>query len=838
MSDANPPRGPLAKGASSGAPGPKAPPRHPASISGADLGDASAFPLLRRHSVRIDGVVAPSPTVRFTEPLTAVTTEVTDAAAGMPMLGDASHQSVCAYSNAAAQPRLEVHEAGSPGLGIVGSPSSWCTVVTHGLLDVDHSSSRPPAGAGAGLSPRSQHQPSPPPPPQQQLHRLQQQEAMETKPLNASTSSPCLENSTVLSPELKFLAEQQRLYPAQQQQQQQQQPKDKQERDREERKQATASQASLADVASLSSHAINPSEDQGSMSEMEVAGQTNASGSSSKAGADGAPGGWWLLKWGQGGSSKTGHSPMRKGAHAGSSDDTKHQLAMSSTQIQNLQREVAVKLEEVNSSRKEQAAAVKAANVARAAVDRANMDLSKHLSEARRTAQTLTADLSSVQMKLQQALSVGQTQQESLLRKDAKAREMQAEVDGLEEQLGMARQESSNAEFAMQDYIARLEVADERVKQLQQAAAATCTNKQAAAAAVAAAEAAAAAAAAAPSLPGSRAGSEGPPPAHRHASSESQPMYQHPSAPDPATAGVTAASGSAQTPGGSREAAMLRNMLPRFSHDSFEIGMGPQQVAQLLEVLYVDVQNVTRAVMAVVKPQQTGGSTTEDFVMLCSSSSGDRHSGQAPVSEDDSQQRYQLSLHVSSQVTCWVFNTLMARPLAAVNHQLQYVEEMAQAGDMCEASLLASLMCSEACGGMHTRLLNARDGGDTACNDMVRARSLDLGRHLASLYHCYCIAPADLEMLIYRSLLVGSMIPVVHPSLRLFCTAASQAPGQLQPFNATLHRQVHEVPGLSPSHPVARVVIGSLLPGVGFVGASERLLRERVFTWVKQPCPE
>lgn len=452
MSDANPPRGPLAMGASSGAPGSKAPPRHPASNSGADLGDTSAFPLLRRRSTRIDGVAAPSPAVRYTEPLTAVTTEVTDAATGMPMLGDASHQSSCAYTNAAAQARLDFHQACSPGLGIVGSPSSWSTVVMHGLVDDDHSTSRPPGCAGAGVSPRSQRQPPPPPPPPQQQHQqLRQQEVTNRNPLEASVPSPCPEDAAVLSPELKFLAERQRLYPEQQQHsllQQQTQHKE-QERGREEREEEAASQASLGDLASLSSHAIHPSEDQGSMSDVEITGQSGVAGSSSKMGGEGAPGGWWPFNRGQGGNSKASRSPKRKGTHAGMPDDTKQQLALASNKIQHLQREIAQKLEEISSSRKDHAAALKAVNSGKAAVERANLDLRQNLSEAQRNSQSLNADLSSVNKRLQQALSVAQKQKDSLLRKDAQIREKEAEVEGLEEQLGMARQESSNAEFAL-----------------------------------------------------------------------------------------------------------------------------------------------------------------------------------------------------------------------------------------------------------------------------------------------------------------------------------------------------------------------------------------------------
>lgn len=290
-----------------------------------------------------------------------------------------------------------------------------------------------------------------------------------------------------------------------------------------------------------------------------------------------------------------------------------------------------------------------------------------------------------------------------------------------------------------------------------------------------------------------------------------------------------AQSGAAHTTGGSREAAMLRGMLLRFDHHSFELGMGPQQITQLLELLSRDVQEVADAVISSITPQEASN-ISEDYVMP--PSNPEDHAPEA----DSDMNAYVHRLDISSHIMQLVFSAFMARPLAAVQHPLSCLEQFSQAVDKPNEALLASLLQGQACRDVHAALLKAHDGTSGFWNDIIQAGSLEFGQQLNSVFQCSCV---DVETLVYRSILVGCMVPAAHPSLRLYCTAASLAEsGLLHPFNAANHTQVHEVPGLDPAHPAAHAVVRTLLPGVGFAGEAERIIRERVVTLAKDPCPE
>lgn len=370
----------------------------------------------------------------------------------------------------------------------------------------------------------------------------------------------------------------------------------------------------------------------------------------------------------------------------------------------------------------------------------------------------------------------------------------------------------------MQDLASRLEAAEARANHLEQAAFTVGADARATAAQ--------------PQSSGPT-GTGALSPAHLPAPAEGEPARQETPAPDSDRPRAAAASGSAQASGGSKEAAQLRGVLLRFSHDSFEIGMGPQQIQHLLELLNMDVQEVAQAVMVSMKPQQTDSNTTEDFVMLCSS--GEGQTERASDLENSSMATHEQRVKISSQVMLLMFNNIIARPMTALGHALQSVEQLLHAADGDDAALLASLLCSDACTRMYTQLLNLRSGTSEYWDGTIRTGSVELGRQLASIYPC----PApNLETLVYRSLLVGFMVPATHPSLRFICTVASQGSGQPHPFNAEIHKRVHEVPGLDPDHPVARVVIGCLLPGVAFWGEADSLIRERVVTMAKEPCLE
>lgn len=292
-------------------------------------------------------------------------------------------------------------------------------------------------------------------------------------------------------------------------------------------------------------------------------------------------------------------------------------------------------------------------------------------------------------------------------------------------------------------------------------------------------------------------------------------------------------SGPAQTAGGSREAAMLRGALLRFDRYSFELGLGPQQITQVLEVLNRDIQQVAGAVLDSIRPPSDSSSSIGDDYVMPSCCNADEQPCPTPPPEDRNLDNYVRSLAISSHILQPAFDDLMTCPLAALGHSLAYVEQVSQAADGSELALLASLMRSEACGQMYTELNKAGDGSSEFWNGLVHALSCKLQHKLATVHGW----PApDVRNLVYRSLLLGCMIGAAHPSLQLFCTAAGS--NEEHSFSAAAHSTVHEIPGLEPSHPAARVVLCSVLPGVGFVGEAERLICERVVTWAKDPCPD
>lgn len=165
------------------------------------------------------------------------------------------------------------------------------------------------------------------------------------------------------------------------------------------------------------------------------------------------------------------------------------------------------------------------------------------------------------------------------------------------------------------------------------------------------------------------------------------------------------------------------------------------------------------------------------------------------------------------------------------------VHLISQEVDSTEVALLYSLVRSEACRQMYTGLSKAQDGKSKRWNSIMQANSSELEQKLASLHQCTGL---NVQALIYHALLVSCMVPAAHPNLRLFCTPhpAVADSVMLQPFYAGIHKQVHEVPGLDPSHPASRAVLRTILPGVGFLGEADRIIPERVVTMAKIPCLE
>lgn len=356
-------------------------------------------------------------------------------------------------------------------------------------------------------------------------------------------------------------------------------------------------------------------------------------------------------------------------------------------------------------------------------------------------------------------------------------------------------------------------MAEEHVKQLEQSTLAAYVDKQAAAAGTCAGTSTSAGT----SVPGN------PVPA-AEGDIRMDPLNADAAMREIVPSGLSQASG-----GGSREAAMMRNVLLRFDHHSFELGLGPQQIKQALEVLSRDVEELADLVISNVKPPEASSSSiSEDYEMP--SGSEDDPSNQTPFSTDTN---YLRRLDVSSQIMQFVFNDFMVRPLAVLGHSLCAVEPASQPADNSEASLLASLLRGDACREGYAVLCKAKDGKSKRCNNIIRARSIELGNKISAFYHCPATQP---DKVVFGALLVGCMVPAAHPSLRLFCTAASPELGPLQPFCSAAHTPVLEVPGLEWSNPAARAVLRTLLPGVGFQGEVERIICERVVTKAKDPC--
>lgn len=148
----------------------------------------------------------------------------------------------------------------------------------------------------------------------------------------------------------------------------------------------------------------------------------------------------------------------------------------------------------------------------------------------------------------------------------------------------------------------------------------------------------------------------------------------------PSGAGTSAeTSATLSSAGGSREAAMLRGVLLRFDHHSFEIGMGPQQISQLLEVLNRDVQELADAVIGSSKTQEvSSSSSSEDYEMTpCNE---EDQAIQEPAAADSCADSLIRRQEISSQIVQMLFDDIMVRPLAAVGHDLSVVESSAQVG--------------------------------------------------------------------------------------------------------------------------------------------------------------
>lgn len=300
--------------------------------------------------------------------------------------------------------------------------------------------------------------------------------------------------------------------------------------------------------------------------------------------------------------------------------------------------------------------------------------------------------------------------------------------------------------------------------------------------------------------------------------------------------------GPAHTLGGSKEAALVRGALLRFNHGSFEIGLGPQQIQQALDLLDWELQQLASAVANSM--QQGGGSRTTDIdhkmLQCCSGVPADDEmepcvddvtifghrldqpscAGDPPVSS------YERLLNIRSEMIISIFNDLIVSPLTAVCHPLSVLENAAHLSAKPETAVLASLMRSEACREMCAALNAALESSNTSLHGVLNTQTSQLQQVLTLRFKC---PDLDVGKAVYQALLLGCLIPGAHPTLRPVCTVASASDVKLQlPFDSAVHEQVHDASGLDSSNPAARVLLRTLLPGVGFLGEAERIICERV----------
>lgn len=124
---------------------------------------------------------------------------------------------------------------------------------------------------------------------------------------------------------------------------------------------------------------------------------------------------------------------------------------------------------------------------------------------------------------------------------------------------------------------------------------------------------------------------------------------------------------------------MLRGILLRFNHHSFDLGMGPQQIKQLLEVLNRDVEELAQAIFCCIKsPEANSSGISEDYDMTLMNEEDQSQQSPSLVERcaDSLTQRHEIS----SQIVQMVFNSIMICPLAAVSHKLSVLESPSQVG--------------------------------------------------------------------------------------------------------------------------------------------------------------
>lgn len=211
-------------------------------------------------------------------------------------------------------------------------------------------------------------------------------------------------------------------------------------------------------------------------------------------------------------------------------------------------------------------------------------------------------------------------------------------------------------------------------------------------------------------------------------------------------------SGQTHTAGGSREAAMMSDMLMRLDRNSSEFGMGRKEIFLQLELLNKFGLQVADAMIA--SNRATSG-ISDDYVMPPSNTQDQTR--QSSSDRDSDLEAHVHRLDVSTQIMQIVFNILVSRPLSAVEHRFSNMEHLSQAADMPEA-FLASLWQGEACREVYTELMKARNGSSSSWNGVIQRLSLVLRHQLDSVSPSFGI---DVKMLMYQSLLVGCMVPAV-----------------------------------------------------------------------------